>query len=292
MLKRGAEIAFENDPGNRYLPWIIALMAYLAALAIAGAFALDATATQWQSGRSDRLTVQLPPSDGALSGDRIARVLDLLRATPGVVTVRRLDRSELVDLLEPWLGSSNITPELPLPELIDVTVSRTASLDLVALENRLATAYPGAGLDDHGRWMDRLAHAALTMQVLALILAVLIAGTATATVVVATRASLVVHRDTIEILHLIGAQDSFIARAFERRALGLGLRGGVLGIIAAALTIAVLERVASGLDAPLMPQFDLSLLGLATLAALPLASAAIAMVTARLTVLKALGSRP
>lgn len=292
MLERGAELALDGDPANRYLPWIVALMVYLATLAVAGAFALGATAARWQSGQSDRLTVQLPPSDTAAGDDRTARVMDMLRATPGVAAVRRLARPELVGLLEPWLGKGNITPDLPLPVLIDVTVARGAKPDLDALEDRLRTAAPGASIDDHGRWMDRLATAARAMQALALALTALIAGAATATVVVATRASLAVHRETIELLHLIGAQDGFVVRAFERRALGLGLRGGLIGLGLAALTFVLLQRAMAGLDAPLMPRLELSPVSLATLAALPLASAAIAMVTARFTVLRALAKLP
>ena len=292
MLERGAELALDGDQANRYLPWIVALMVYLATLAVATAFVLGASAARWQSGQSDRLTIQLPPPEQTAGDDRMARVVDLLRATPGIAAVRRLERRELVALLEPWLGVGNITTDLPLPELIDVTVAHGATPDLDALAERLGTAAPGATIDDHGRWMDRLAAAARTVQALALALTALIAGAATATVVVATRASLAVHRETIELLHLIGAQDDFVARAFERRALGQGLRGGLIGVGLAALTFVLLERATAGLDAPLMPQLELSPLGLATLAGLPLASAAIAMVTARVTVLKELAKLP
>ena len=293
MLERGAELAFERDPANRYLPWIIALMVYLATLAVAGAFALGATAAQWRGAQSDRLTIQLPPPDSPASGDqRAALVIDILRSTAGVATVRRLDRRELVGLLEPWLGTANITPGLPLPDLIDVTVERGAKPDLDALARRLETAAPGATLDDHGRWMGRLATAASAVQALALMLTALIAGAAAANVMVATRASLAVHRETIELLHLIGAQDGFVARGFGRRALVLGLRGGLIGLGLAGLTYLLLQRATSGLDAPLLPRLDWSLVSLATLAALPLASAAIAMLTARFTVLRALAKLP
>ena len=293
MPERGAELAFERDPANRNLPWIIALMVYLATLAVAGAFALGATAAQWRGAQSDRLTIQLPPPDSPASGDqRAALVIDILRSTAGVATVRRLDRRELVGLLEPWLGTANITPGLPLPDLIDVTVERGAKPDLDALARRLETAAPGATLDDHGRWMGRLATAASAVQALALMLTALIAGAAAATVMVATRASLAVHRETIELLHLIGAQDGFVARAFGRRALVLGLRGGLIGLGLAGLTYMLLQRATSGLDAPLMPRLDWSPVSLATLAALPLASAAIAMLTARFTVLRALAKLP
>jgi cell division transport system permease protein len=296
MRERGAELAFDGDPANRYLPWIVALMVYLASLAVAGALVLGTSAARWQSGQSDRLTVQLPlhlaPQDGVAADTRIQAIMDILSETAGIAAVRRLERDELVFLLEPWLGAGNITDDLPLPELIDVTVERDARPDLDALKQRLIKAAPGVEIDDHGRWMSRLSAAARAVQALALALTVMIAGAATATVVVATRASLAVHRETIELLHLIGAQDGFVARAFARRALALGLRSGLIGLGLAALTFIFLQQTTSGLDAPLMPRIELSIASLAVLAALPLASAAIAMVTARFTVLKALAKLP
>jgi cell division transport system permease protein len=301
MLERGVELAFDEDlangdPANRYLPWIVALMVYLATLAVAGALVLGASAARWQSGQSDRLTIQvppqIPPKQEAAADHWMAPVMDILRATPGIAAVRRLEREELAGLLEPWLGVGNVTAELPLPELIDVTVERGAKPDLEALKRRLEKVAPGVEIDDHGRWMNQLSAAARAAQALALALTVMIAGAATATVVVATRASLAVHRETIELLHLIGAQDGAVAHAFARRALGLGLRGGLIGLALAALTYLFLQQATAGLDAPLMPRLDLSLANLAVLAALPLASAAIAMVTARFTVLKALAKLP
>ena len=111
---------------------------------------------------------------------------------------------------------------------------------------------------------------------------------AVAVVVFATRADLATHHDTIEILHQIGARDSYIARQFQGRALGLGLRGGLFGLAVALLTFFVVAQLAGELDATLLPQPDLTPGEWAAVAALPLAAAAIATLTARITVMRAL----
>ncbi|MCH8271335.1 MAG: sigma-70 family RNA polymerase sigma factor, partial [Planctomycetes bacterium] len=64
--------------------------------------------------------------------------------------------------------------------------------------------------------------------------------------------------ETIEVLHLIGAHDAFVARAFERQAWSLGLRGGLIGLGLAALTVVVLRQLWGGLDAALLPRLSLS----------------------------------
>ena len=48
-------------------------------------------------------------------------------------------------------------------------------------------------------------------------------------VMFATRAAMATNRPVIEVLHLIGAKDSFIAAHFEQHFLQLGLKGGLLG---------------------------------------------------------------
>ena len=297
MLGRGADLALDDDPANRYLPWIVALMVYLAALALAGAMVLGSSAGRWQSGQSDRMTVQVPPVEGRLDNagatiERAAAAAALLRGIAGIADARHLERHELVALLEPWLGAGNVSPELPLPGLVDVIVTPGARLDPRALELRLQALVPGARVDAHGQWLGRLAVTALTLQVIAVIVVLAIATAAAATVVFSTRTSLAVHRETVEVLHLIGAQDGFVARAFERNALRMGLRGGLIGLGLAALTFVVIGQVSLGLEAPLMPRFSLTPGGLMVLGALPLASAAIAMVTARFTVLRALAGMP
>ena len=296
VLGRGADLALDADPANRYLPWIVALMVYLAALALASAMVLGSSAGRWQSGQSDRMTVQVPPIEGSLDNaqatmDRAAAVAALLRDTAGIADARHFERDELVALLEPWLGVGNVSPELPLPGLIDVVVAPGARPDPRALELGLQEIAPGARVDAHGQWLDQLAATARTLQVVALIVVLAIASAA-ATVVFSTRTSLAVHRETIEVLHLIGAQDGFVARAFERNALWMGLRGGLIGLGLGALTFVVIGQVSVGLDAPLMPRFSLTPGGMMALGALPLVSAAIAMVTARITVLRALADMP
>ena len=99
-------------------------------------------------------------------------------------------------------------------------------------------------------------------------------------------------RETIEVLHLIGAHDGFVTRACERNALWMGLHGGLIGLGLGALTFVVVGQVSAGLAAPLMPRFSLPPGGLLVLGSMPLVRAAIAMVTARFTVRRALADMP
>lgn len=294
MLGRSNELPLAHDGSNRYLPWIIAFMTYLAVLALAGAMVLGTAMARWGGGLVGTLTVQII-ADGESEADTarlVANAVEVLRATPGVVKVRPLEREEIVALMEPWLGSGSAAEDLPLPRLIDVTVDKVRDIDQDALAQRLAEAAPGATLDDHRKWLADLLKLARSVELITAGIVLLTALVAALTVVFAARAGLELHHHVIELLHLIGARDSYVARQFQYHALWLGLRGGLLGLALAIPSLYGLARLAGRIDSPIVPDLTLSQLQWAALAAVPLGTALIAMVTARLTVLRTLARMP
>ena len=271
-------------------------MVYLAALALTGALLLDRAVERWSAALGDTLTVQVAaitgPGGSAETDARVATAATVLRQSNAVAGVRVLSRAEIVDLIEPWLGRDNISTDLPLPRMIDVTLKAGRQGDLRGLSDSLAAAVPGSRVDDHKVWMGGLLRLARTSQFVALAVVVLIAAAAAAMVIFATNAGLAVHHEVIEVLHLIGAHDTYVARQFQGHAVALALRGGTLGLILAAVTIVVLWVLAGEIAQPLLPhlEIDAALWGL--LATVPLGAAAIAAVTARTTVLRALRRMP
>ena len=288
MLARRFDVPLEKDAWHRYLPWVIAIMVYLAALALAGALALDKAVARWGGGLSGALTVQISNADGTAMAAHVAAALDLLRGWEGVAEATLLSREELAALLEPWLGAGNLGPELPIPRLIDVRLKAGAEIDLEALTKRLSQVAPGARLDDHKPLLDKLIRLTRSVQLVAAAVVLLTAAAAVAIVVFTTRAGLAAHHNVINVLHLIGARDSYIARQFQTHALVLGLAGGFIGVGLAALTLLMLARVAGTLEGAFLPGLSLGAEGWGALAALPLIAGLIATLSARFTVMRAL----
>ncbi|HJM50330.1 MAG TPA: cell division protein [Alphaproteobacteria bacterium] len=299
VLRRRRDLPLERDGSGRFLPWTIALMVYMAALALTGAVLLDRAIERWSSALGGTLTVQVAaitgPGGGAETNARVATATTVLKRSNAVARVRVLSRTEIVALVEPWLGRGNISADLPLPRLIDVTLKAGRQAepgDLGRLAESLAAAVPGSRVDDHKIWMGGLLRLARTSQFVALAVVVLIAAAAAATVIFATNAGLAVHHEVIEVLHLIGAHDTYVARQFQGHAVALALRGGTLGLILAALTIALLWSLAGEIAQPLLPHLEIDATLWGALATLPLGAAAIAATTARTTVLRALRRMP
>lgn len=287
-MTRGVDLLPDRDGAARFLPWTIAVMVYLAALAIAGALALDGALRRFDQGVSGTATVQLPGGDAK----SVAQALQLLRDTPGVRDARPLDTPELERLIEPWLGKGALPPGISLPALIDLRLDARALPDLEALGQRLAAAVPGAKLDDHQAWLDRLRWLGRAGQLIALIVVAAVTLATVAMVIVSTRAGLAQHQGVIEMLHLIGARDRWIAAHVQGHALSLALRGGLLGLAFAAFTLFALWRLGDGVFGTLLPTLTLHPAQWGMLAGLAPAGALIAMLTARLTVLGALARRP
>jgi cell division transport system permease protein len=295
MTRRRIDIPFDRDGSGRFLPWLIALMVYLAALAASGALALDRALASWDRGLAGALTIELPPASDAAGSD-LDRTLAAIRAAPGVTAARALGRDEVAKLLEPWLGG-DLPQALALPRLIDVRVERDRLPDPASLAALVAAAAPGAEIDDHRTWLGRLAALVRSAEATAVAIVLLIGGAAVLTVIFTTRTGLSVHRDAIELLHLMGARDGYIAAQFDRHALRLGLAGGALGIALAVATLLLLGQAGDaasllGAGTAVLPRLGLSSWDYAVLAALPVAAALLAMATARLTVLRALARMP
>ncbi|WP_374649993.1 cell division protein FtsX [Dongia sp.] len=302
MLGLRTDLPLDRDAAAKFLPWILGFMVYLAALAVGSAMAVDRLAAHWQSGLTGNLTVEVPFTDDVSVTERsevLDKVIDLLSATPGVAGTTLLDDREIARLLEPWLGPEAGELDIPLPAMIAVTLRDDAVLDQTQLQRDLAAVQPGARVDAHADWIADALAFLRGLKLLALLLTGLVLGATALTIVFVTRTGLSIHRSVIEIVHLIGAPDAYIAGQFQAQSLRLGLVGGLVGTLLAAATLAGADhllRVAGPMAQMAEAEggtglaLDLRLLPWqwGVLALLPVATALIAMVTARWTVLRSL----
>ncbi|MBH62402.1 MAG: cell division protein [Alphaproteobacteria bacterium] len=289
MFARRVDLAPNRDGTSRFLPWIIGLMVYLAGLALSATMVLEQVIDRWSAGLKRSITIVVDPSvDGgdAETDARIEAALSVILTTPGVLSATPLAPDEVAHLIEPWLGKDLLSLDLPIPRLIDVTLEPNSAIDLAALTRQLETAVPGTQIDDHKIWLEKVLRLARTSELIAIFVVLLIAVAAGATVMFATRTGLAVQRDVIEILYLIGARDTYIARQFQGKAVSLALWGGLLGLFLAGVTVLGLWLLARDLEGSLLPAVRWSPPFVAGLAMLPLAGAVIASITARFTVMR------
>jgi cell division transport system permease protein len=285
------DLPFQQDASGRFLPWIIALMVYLAAMGGVGLVWLGDTLSQWNASLASALTLQIPAD---ASQPRIEMALAALKQTKGISSAHVLEPDETAKLLQPWLGNSVAIATLPLPHLVDVRIDPQATIDYTTLRQQLDSIVPNAQLENNRSWLGTVRDFALRIE--GIITAGVVAVTALIVIIIifTARIGLAIHRSVIELLHLLGARDAYIARQFQIHALSLGLRGGVIGGGAAALTVLVLGPAAHMLELP-VPITTLGLLDWRIwllIVVAGIAAGGIAMATARVTVLRQLARMP
>ncbi|MCC7428708.1 MAG: hypothetical protein IT557_17585 [Alphaproteobacteria bacterium] len=257
-------LGLARDHEARLLPWLVAFAGLLAALALAGAIAVDAFATRWERGATAHLTVQVPEPDapaaapatgearvgqrqagqGQEGQTRLAAVLAALRGIPGVALAEPIPRARLLALLEPWLGGEGSTLAQGLPGVIEVTAGRTMPA-IAELRAAVEAAAPGAVVEGHGVWVRRLLDLAASLRAIALLAAAAALLVCAGLVVFAVRASIAAHREDLAIVHGLGASDGWLARRFARRFGVLGLWGGVLALALAVPALLALALLAA-----------------------------------------------
>ena len=222
-LRRDQPLVPIDNVAGRALMAVIAILTFLAALS-AGAAVLAARASeQWRGAVSNEMTIQIRPDTRRDIEADIARAVAMARAVEGVAAVEPIPRSESDKLLEPWLGTGLDLVELPVPRLIVLKLRSGASPELASFGAALKREVPTAILDDHRLWLRRLSTMASTIILSGAVVVLLVMAAAALAVAFATRGAMAGSRDSVEVLHLVGADDDFIAREFQSRFVRLGL---------------------------------------------------------------------
>ena len=271
------------------MPWVIAIMMFLTVLAAAAGLRLASAATSLGANIGSRVTVQIVQPNPDLRETEARAAVAALERQPAVRSVRRLESGEIQKLLEPWLGPGGLEADIPMPAMIDVGLAEDDPDGLAAVRAAIAGIAPSARVDDNGQWLAPIARLIGSLKWLAAGLVLLMIGATGATVVLAARAALDTHRSTIEVLHLMGATDIQVARLFQRRIALDALFGGTVGLLLAGFVMLLIGNRISALGSELLGAGEMPLGSWLALVALPVLGVVLAMLVARLTILRALG---
>jgi cell division transport system permease protein len=288
--RRTAPIVPQRSVAGRTLVLLIAIMTFLSGVTLGAVVLVQKSAVAWSSDVGREVTIQIRPVEGEVMESNLRTAVALAEATPGVLSAHALSLEDSYKLLEPWLGTGLDLSTIEIPRLVVVEIDPNDA-DLSLLERDL-TAIKGASLDTHAAWRQQLNIMAGTIVLSGVLVLGLIVLATVLAVVFATRGTMASNREIVDVLHFIGASNSFIAGEFQGRFLSLGLRGGLIGGIGAvAFFFAV--AWATGSFAPneasaqlgiLFGRFSLGIDGIIGIAAVIPVIAALTAITSRLTV--------
>lgn len=284
MLRQELDLPLADTPASRFLALIAGGLVFLAVLAFTLAAAANDTARR-QALQPQLVSVALPAVAGQTpADDQVAQVVTMLQAIKGVAFVRPVGEEELGKLVEPWLGAGDSVTALPMPRLIDVGFNAGYEPDLPGLAAELGKLAPGASVDQASPTGSVVgAGGARLLRVLALVAGCLALTTLVVVVVVVTRMSLDWHNETVDLLRLMGAADTYVARQFEHHALSNALRGGLYGFSGAVMTTLGFIVAGKVLQDGGLPRFQLQPLDWLLLACVPVVAALLTALVSRLT---------
>jgi cell division transport system permease protein len=234
-----------NSISGRALVAVVAIMTFLASLTTGAVILVGTAASEWQSDVAREVTIQVIPAPGRAMDATVEKAASVARAFPGIAEVQPYSKEQSTKLLEPWLGSGLTLDELPVPRLIVVRIAAGAAPDIPQLRRMLIEQVPGAVLDDHRGWIERMRAMAGTAVAVGVFILILVIAATMLSVTFATRGAMATNKPVIEVLHFVGAKNGYIAGHFQRHFLLLGLQGGAVGGGAAILLFA-LAGVISG----------------------------------------------
>jgi cell division transport system permease protein len=281
---RPAPVLPERESRDAALIFVVAVLCFLACLTAMGVIAADRAARGWTGQLTGEATVIVRPRGGETPDAAAARGAEALAGVTGVTEARALEPAKAYDLIRPWLGDVGDLADLPVPRLVAVTLDPKHPATAEALRQGLKSQDVDATVDDHSVWIKDIRRAGGVVRWLGTGVFALIATAAAAVIAFATRAGLAARRDVVEVLHLAGAEDGYIARLFQIRFAQLAGVAGLIGAAGAGLVGAILRLMGGGEG--LTPALPIAWSDLLAVLPCPLFAAIVAAAAAQVTAIR------
>jgi cell division transport system permease protein len=226
---RPAMLIPHDTVSGRALAAVIAILTFLACLCAGGAVLLAASSAAWREDVSREITIQIRPHAGVDSDAEAEKVAALAAHSPAVASVRLLSRAQTEDALKPWLGSGLDLSQLPIPRLVVATLANRDPTTLESLRAEVDKEAPQALFDDNAVWLSHLSAVGRSLTLFAGLLFGLVVAAIAIAIGFATRGAMAGAREIVDVLHFVGASDSFITKHFQRYFFRLSAEGTSVG---------------------------------------------------------------
>lgn len=307
FFKKGIQdIPMTEEAGRQYLPWIIGLLILLLLLVFACASSVGGTLLRWHGGLNNKITIEIPFSETSFSGAPkpetlekiptemaqlsapVQQVLSYVRNIPGVLRAEVVEGEYLLSLLQPWVGQTDLLKDLQMPVLIDLDIDPNVVIDYENIKQYLKSISGGIRFEAHTRWQQMLTVMGQAIKTLSYAIVGFILGTIFIVISLITKSSLAAHRESIDVLRLMGAKNSYVASRFQSQAFKACFQGGLIGILFALPILYFLSWLAQYLGIPEifkdMPSSEV----VGAIFVLPFIVSIFSMLVSRFTVLRTL----
>ncbi len=296
---QGYDIPLNKDTGSGFLILLIAFMTFLSILALSIGLIVNQVTERWITGLTGKVTIEIPAEapDGTLMNtsqtSRVAeKIVDKLKNQNGIKTIRALEKTEIVDLISPWLGTNMEYADLPLPGLIEITIDDTSETVIAELEETAKTVHDNIKINNHRKWLTDFLNFTLGIKIFTFLIIFTIFAITALCVGGAVRSRMAIHKDELKLLHLMGASDNYIMRQFQRHTFWLALKGVFSGFALGYGFYALIIFVSKNLNFAFMPDYEISVIQNILIAFMPVIICAIAVYASKKTTFRELSRMP
>ena len=287
--------SFRHRRLGTFLSIIVGIMVYMATFVMSAEASLSAMTLAWNHDLNSRLTVEIPAVDDEASvsqADRVKQALAILHAMPAVAKVSAVPEDDAARLLKPWITDPDLLKTLPVPSLIDIERQPNVRLSAEDVRQQLKATLRDVRVDDHAEWLADLARFVDGISVFGGLMISLATLTLALAVSLVCRAIMATERETISLLHIMGAEDNDIAFHFESHARKLACVAALFGFLLASLSAAaLLYFMRNFADPAILQQSHWWILGGMVLS-VPVVAIWVSSLSARFSVLNFLRSMP
>lgn len=228
-VKPGNTLLFNRDAASRYVPLIIGLMVFLSTLTLFGTQAVVNYVRNWESSLTPGFTIEIPGTIHSLAMEQASNsleeeILQAVKSLSGVKSVQIVAQSSLSPFVDPFEEQSTKST------FIDVSLQEgSGPISRQEIKSVLPWGTPFV-LKNHREWRRSALSIAYAAILIGTIVSILTGLSAITTIAFVSKTGLLVHKNTIEILHLVGARHNYIAGQFQKYAFHLSFKGSLIGL--------------------------------------------------------------
>ena len=295
IMKQKHEIPTEDDDTSAFVSVLTSIYMYLFVVVLAIFMAINSMAGNWEKDITGSITVQITPIeddnkhiDTAKTQEQQNKFLQFMEKISGVESVRILDEQTVQKLMAPWIGNKVDLSTLPIPQLLDVRLKPNAELNYDEITRGLKLLTANASIDNHRLWLNRLIKFATSLKTVALAILLMVVAICAFSIYYSARTSLNININSIEILHIVGAKDEYIAKQYAKKYAKIGFFAGIIGLMAAVPCIILVGKYGISTGSGLLSGARLSNAAWTLIMLTQLFSLLYSMITSYFTVLKSL----
>ncbi len=286
-----SEIPLKSDSANLFLEIMSVIAVFLFTITLSGFFMVNSLVANWDKGIVNGFTVQVM-IEGRVNNEndlRVNKVLSFFENLSEVEKVSVVSDKHIIKLMKPWLGDNIEIADLPMPKLIDVRLKDSSIQNFDKIAKDLHKVAPYSSINSHQIWLHKLIIFAKSVKMLALSILLMVLFICLFSVFYATKTSLGIYQNIIEILHIMGATDNYIAKQYARRGFFIGLISGIVGVVLAIFSLWLISNMGAPLKGGIFDKLTLAVSAKLYICSIPMVTALISMYTSYITVKKVLG---